>query len=56
MSGHSKWHSIKHQKGIADATKAISLDKDLGYAYIARAYANLLLKKYQNSVQNKAFS
>ena len=21
MSGHSKWHSIKHQKGVADARR-----------------------------------
>ena len=21
MSGHSKWHSIKHQKGAADAAR-----------------------------------
>ncbi|HLD81937.1 MAG TPA: YebC/PmpR family DNA-binding transcriptional regulator [Patescibacteria group bacterium] len=27
MSGHSKWHSIKHQKGIADAKRGAAFTK-----------------------------
>jgi YebC/PmpR family DNA-binding regulatory protein len=27
MSGHSKWHSIKHQKGIADARRGAAFTK-----------------------------
>ena len=29
MSGHSKWHSIKHQKGAADAARLFEDDEVL---------------------------
>lgn len=44
MSGHSKWHSIKHQKAAADAKRGAAFTKLANAVALAAKKAVRILK------------